>query len=316
MTIDAHLIRALAGLGVPGPPATDDIEEIRKAALDYEEAVYPHLGASGPELPVRDHIVPVQGHPDVLVRLYYPREPTADLTLPVCLHFFGGGWRQGGIHHPSVATHCAVRAAEADIVVAAISYALAPEHPYPTALEQGYAALEWLVREAGALGVDPARMAVSGQSAGGNLAAALTHLNRDRARHPLRLQILEVPGLDLTLSHTDLEAVETTREQWAGLKRMVDDYVPEIEDRRGAYASPLLAQDLSDLPPAYIFTAGCDPFRADGEAYAAALAAAGVPVSALRLVGLPHEGGLYERASLTARTAQATIATALRTLHD
>ncbi|MGW0184644.1 alpha/beta hydrolase [Streptomyces sp. NPDC003362] len=316
MPIDAHLIRALAALGVPGPPATDDIEELRKAALDYEQAVYPHLGASGPELPVREHIVPVEGHPDVLVRLYYPREPAADLNLPVCLHFFGGGWRQGGIHHPSVATHCAVRAAEANIVVAAISYALAPEHPYPAALEQGYAVLEWLVREAGALGVDPSRMALSGQSAGGNLVAALTHVNRDRARHPLRLQILEVPGLDLTLSHTDRDAIELTQEQWAVLERMIDDYVPRVEDRRTAYVSPLLAEDLSDLPPAYILTAECDPFRGDGEAYAAALAAAGVPVAALRLVGLPHEGGLYERVSLTARTAQAAVAAVLRTLHD
>ncbi|MGW4873937.1 alpha/beta hydrolase [Streptomyces chartreusis] len=316
MPIDAHLIRALTALGVPGPAPTEDVKEQRRAALEYEQAVYPHLGAKGPELPVREHIVPVDGHPDVLLRLYYPREPAADLDLPVCLHFFGGGWRQGGIHHPSVATHCAVRAAEANIVVAAISYALAPEHPYPAALEQGYAALEWLVREAGSLGIDPARIALSGQSAGGNIVAALTHVNRDRARHPLVLQILEVPGLDLTLGHVERDAIELTHEHWAALESMIADYVPRPEDRRAAYVSPLLAEDLRDLPPAYILTAECDPFRGDGEAYAAALAAAGVPVAALRLVGLTHDGGLYERASLTARAGQAAVAAALRTLHD
>ncbi|MFE6157779.1 alpha/beta hydrolase [Streptomyces sp. NPDC056486] len=316
MPIDLNLISAIAALDVPAPPATDDPQEQRKGAFAYEQAVYSQLGAVGPELPTREHIVPVEGHPDVLVRLYYPREPAADLNLPVCLHFFGGGWRQGGIHHPSVATHCAVRAAKANIVVAAISYALAPEHPYPAALEQGYAALEWLVREAGSLGVDPTRIALSGQSAGGNLVAALTHVNRDRARHPLAMQILEVPGLDLTLAHTDRDAIELPDEQWAVLEHMIADYVPRAEDRLSPYASPLLAEDFRDLPPAYIVTAECDPFRGDGEAYAAALAGAGIPVAALRLVGLTHEGGLYERASLTARTGQAAIATALRTLHD
>ncbi|MGW6059608.1 alpha/beta hydrolase [Streptomyces sp. NPDC055189] len=316
MPIDAHLIRALTELGVPAPPATNDPRERRKAAFEFEQAVYPRLGASGPQLPVREHVVAVEGRPDVLVRLYYPQEPAPGLGLPVCLHFFGGGWRQGGIHHPSVATHCAVRASEANIVVAAISYALAPEHPHPTALEQGYAALEWLVREAGALGIDPGRIALSGQSAGANLVAALTLVNRDRARHPLALQILEVPGLDLTLTHIHRDAIELTDEQWADLERMIADYVPWAEERRSPYVSPLLAEDLHDLPPACIITAECDPFRGDGEAYAAALAAAGVPVAALRLVGLTHDGGLYEKASLTARTAQAAIATALRTLHD
>ncbi|WP_369212000.1 alpha/beta hydrolase [Streptomyces flavofungini] len=291
MPIDANLIRALTAVGVPAPPATDDVHEQREAAFAYERAVYSRLGASGPELPVREHTVPVDGHPDVLVRLYYPGDPAEARDLPVCLHFYGGGWRQGGIHHPSVATHCAVRAAEANIVVAAVSYALAPEHPYPTALEQGYAALEWLVREAGALGVDPARTALSGQSAGANLVAALTHLNRDRAQHPLALQILEVPGLDLTLGHTERDAIELTDEQWAVLEHMIADYVPRADDRRSAYASPLLAEDLSGLPPAYVITAECDPFRGDGEAYAAALAAAGVPVAALRLVGLTHTAG-------------------------
>ncbi|MEV8313410.1 alpha/beta hydrolase [Streptomyces sp. NPDC059900] len=316
MPIDAHLIRALTALGVPAPQATNDPQERREAAFAFEQAVYPRLGASGPELPVREHVVKAAGQPDALVRLYYPREPAPGLGLPVCLHFFGGGWRQGGIHHPSVATHCAVRAFEANIVVAAISYALAPEHPHPTALEQGYAALEWLVREAGSLGIDPGRIALSGQSAGANLVAALTLVNRDRARHPLALQILEVPGLDLTLTHIHRDAIELADGQWADLDRMIADYVPWVEDRRSPYVSPLLAEDLHGLPPAYIITADCDPFRGDGEAYAAALAAAEVPVAALRLVGLPHDGGLYEKASLTARTAQAAIATALRTLHD
>jgi acetyl esterase/lipase len=309
------LLTAIADLGVPLPVESEDPQEQRKRAFEYEAAVYPHLGPDGPVLPVRNHVVPVEGYPDVLVRLYYPREPEAGADIPVCLFFFGGAWRQGGLHHPSVAAMCALRAARAEIVIAAVSYALAPEHPYPAALEQGYAALEWLVREAESLGVDRTRIGVSGQSAGGNLAAALTLLNRDRADHPLALQILEVPVLDLTLKHLDHSAAPLADEQLAAFDRLVGDYIPRAEDRLGPTASPLLAEHLEGLPPAYIFTAEVDPLRGDGEAYAAALAGAGVPVAVLRLVGMTHDSGCYERVSSTARAAQAAVAEALRTLH-
>ena len=315
MPIDPTLLAAIADLGVPPPAEADDPQEQRKRAFEYERAVYPHLGPAGPRLPTQDHVVPVDGYPDVPVRLYYPREPTAGAAVPVCLFFFGGAFRQGGLHHPSVAAMCALRASRADVVVAAVSYALAPEHPYPAALEQGYAVLEWLVREAESLGVDRTRIAVSGQSAGGNLAAALTLVNRDRAGHPLALQILEVPGLDLTMQHLDRDAAELTDEQWAALEHSVDQYVPRTEDRLDPRVSPLLADDFEGLPPAYIFTAEVDPLRGDGEAYAAALAGARVPVAAMRLVGLTHDGGAYERVSSTARAAQAAVAEALRTLH-
>lgn len=315
MPIDPSLLAAVAELGVTPPAEAEDIVEQRKRALAYEEAVYPRLGPAGPQLPIRDHIVPVDGYPDVLVRLFYPSEPAAGQAFPVCLFFFGGAWRQGGLHHPSVAALCALRAARAGVVVAAVSYALAPEHPYPAALEQGYAALEWLVSEAEPLGVDGNRIAVSGQSAGGNLAAALTHLNRERAGYPLRLQILEVPSLDLTAKHLDRDAAPLTAEQWAGLDRVIEQYVPNAADLLEPTVSPLLAKDLSGLPPAYIFTAEVDPLRGDGEAYAMALSGAGVPVAALRMVGMTHESAAYEKVSGTARVAQAAVAEALRTLH-
>ncbi|MCR6487742.1 alpha/beta hydrolase [Amycolatopsis sp. OK19-0408] len=316
MPIDALLLAAHAELGVAPPAESPDPRVQRQRALEYDQAVYPHLGIPGPDLPIRDHVVPVDGHPDVPLRLFYPREPGPGTSLPVCLFFFGGAWRQGGPHHPSVAAMCALRAARADVVVAAVSYALAPEHPYPAALEQGYAALEWLVREADSLGVDRNRIAVSGQSSGGNLVAALTHLNRDRARHPVALQILEVPMLDLTLKHFDRAAMPVTDEVWAGIERVVDQYVPDPRDRLLPTVSPLLAADFGGLPPAFVVTAEVDLLRGDGEAYAAALATAGVPVATLRLIGLTHDGGAYERVSATARAGQAAVAHALRGLHD
>jgi acetyl esterase len=315
MPIDALLLAAHAELGVTPPAETADPRVRRQRALEYDQAVYPRLGVPGPDLPVRDHVVPVDGYPDVTVRLFHPREPVPGTTLPVCLFFFGGAWRQGGLHHPSVAAMCALRAARADVVVAAVSYALAPEHPYPAALEQGYAALEWLVREADSLGVDRNRIALSGQSSGGNLVAALTHLNRDRARHPIALQILEVPMLDLTLQHFDRDAMPLSDEEWAGIERVVGDYVPDPGNRLLPTVSPLLAGNFEDLPPAYVVTAEVDLLRGDGEAYAAALAGAGIPVAAIRLVGLTHDGGAYERVSATARAGQAAVAEALRTLH-
>ena len=315
MPIDPILLAAVADLGVLPPADTHDPQEQRKRAYEYELAVYPHLGLAGPQLPTRDHVVPVEGYPDVLVRLHYPGEPAAGALIPVCLFFFGGSWRQGGLHHPSVAALCALRAARADVVIAAVSYALAPEHPYPAALEQGYAVLEWLVREADALGLDQARIAVSGQSAGGNLAAALTVVNRDRAGHPLALQILEVPALDLTLKHLDHDAAAMTEEQLAGVGRIVEDYAPRAADRLDPRVSPLLAGRFDGLPPACIFTAEVDPLRGDGEAYAATLAGAGVPVAAMRMVGMTHDSACYEKVSSTARAAQAAVAEALRTLH-
>ena len=315
MPIDPMLLTAVAGTGVAPPAETKDPEEQRKLAFEYEQAVFPALGLVGPTVPTRDHVLSVDGYPDVLVRLFYPSEPVAGQAIPACLFFFGGSWQQGGLHHPSVAAMCAQRAARANVVMAAVSYALAPEHPYPAALEQGYAALEWLVREAESLGVDPTRICVSGQSAGGNLAAALTHLNRARARHPLALQILEVPALDLTLGHLDRGAVEFTEQQWASLEHIVADYVPRAEDRLTPTVSPLLADNFDGLPPAYIFTAEVDPLRGDGEAYAMELAADGVPAAVTRLIGLPHDGLAYERVSSTARVAQAAVADILRSLH-
>ncbi|QUQ63734.1 alpha/beta hydrolase [Kutzneria sp. CA-103260] len=315
MPLDPMLLAAIVGTGILPPSEAKDPEEQRKLAVEYERAVFPTLGLDGPDAPTKDHVLSMDGYPDVLVRLFYPSEPVAGQAIPACLFFFGGAWRQGGLHHPSVAATCARRAVQANVVVAAVSYALAPEHPYPAALEQGYAALEWLVREGESLGVDPNRIGVSGQSAGGNLTAALTHLNRARARHPLAFQILEVPALDLTMGNLDHDAVELPEEQWASLRQMVDDYAPNAEDVLTPTVSPLLADNFDGLPPAYIFTAEVDPLRGDGEAYAMALAADGVPTAVTRLIGLPHEGPAYERVSSTARVAQAAIVDILRSLH-
>lgn len=315
MPIDATIVRTMLELGVALPESTTDPVEQRRRAYDFEKAIFPSIGIPGPLIPVHEHLVAVEGYPDVLVRLYYPREPEAGGELPVCLFFYGGGFIQGGLHHPSTDAQCARRAVEANVVVAAVSYALAPEHPFPTALEQGCAALEWLAGAATELGVDAERIGVWGQSSGGNLAAVLALLDRDRARR-LRCQILEVPVLDLTDDPAERDMSEISADEQQYMKTLLRWYIPDGVSRRDPRLSPIRAEDLSGLPDTYLITAGCDALRHDGARYASLLAEAGVGVSAIELVGLPHNGALFERVSLTARSAGAVGIAALRTLHN
>lgn len=309
---------AAARAQVPPEQASEDMAEHRRRADAYQDQIWPLVGLDGPELPTREIMISTPGRPDARLQLLYPpgAEPGGE-PLPACLTLFGGGWRQGGLHHPSHSHPAARRAAGAGVIMAGLSYALAPEHPYPAALDQCVAALDWLVDHGPEFGVDPARLAVDGTSAGGNLAAALALRNRDGAGHPLRLQILEVAALDLTGGHFDWTAVDPAVRSAAlpGLLAIVQQYVPSgrVTD---PYVSPLLAADLSGLPPAYILTSELDPLRGDGEAYARALARAGVPVAAFRVIGADHGSQVFEKVSLNARAAQTMIISALRTLHD
>jgi acetyl esterase len=250
--------------------------------------------------------------------VYHPEH--ADGPAPACLTFFGGAFRIGGIDYPTTDAACRRRAADAGIAMVAVDYALAPEHRYPTQVEQAHAALEWLFTHAADLGIDAGRIGVAGTSAGGNIAAALTLVNRDRGRLPLRLQVLEVPVLDLTGRHLELSATRALgipslialRE----LRSVVRTYLPNRADARSPYASPLLAASLADLPPAVVFTAEYDPLRGDGAAYAAALRAAGVDASAVRYLGGTHDTPIFTGALPAARRWHADVVTALRRLHD
>lgn len=309
---------AVARAQVPQEQTSEDLAEHRRLADAYQDQLWPLVGLDGPELTTREVTISTPGRPDAALQLLYPpgAEPGRNRS-PVCLTLFGGGWRQGGLHHPSHSQPAARRAAGAGVVMAGLSYALAPEHPYPTALDQCVAALDWIVDHGPEYGLDPGRVAVDGTSAGGNLAAALTLRNRDEAGHPLRLQILEVAALDLTGDHFDWTMVDPAVREAAlpGLLAIVKQYVPSgpVTD---PHVSPLLADDLSGLPPAYILTSELDPLRGDGEAYAGALARAGVPVAALRVLGADHGSQVFEKISLGARAAQSMIIAALRTLHD
>ena len=309
---------ATPGKEPAGSPGSRARAKHRRAALAWDRTELETVGTPGPQLRISEHEVPVPGYPAVRVRVYHP--PQADGPAPACLTFFGGAFRIGGIDYPTTDAACRRRAADAGIAMVAVDYALAPEHRFPTQVEQAHAALEWLFAHAADLGLDAGRIGVAGTSAGGNIAAALTLVNRDRGRLPLRLQVLEVPVLDLTGRHLELSATRALgipslialRE----LRSVVRTYVPNRADARSAYASPLLAASHADLPPAVVFTAEYDPLRGDGAAYAAALRAAGVDASAVRYLGGTHDTPIFTGALPAARRWHADVVTALRRLHD
>jgi acetyl esterase len=300
-----------------GSPRARARAKHRRAALAWDRTELQTVGVAGPDLRVTEHTVPVAGRPDVRVRIYYP--PGGDGPVPGVLALFGGAFRIGGIDYPTTDAANRRRAADAGVAVAAVAYSLAPEHRYPTQVEQAYAALVWLAEHAGELGIDPDRLGIAGTSAGGCLAAATALLNRDGAHIPLRLQLLEVPVVDLTGRHLDLRATWrlgipsplVLRE----LLSVARTYLGSRADAREPAASPLRAASHADLPPTVILTAQYDPLRAQGAAYAAALRAAGVDASAVQYLGVTHDTPLYAGALPAARRWHDDVVSALRRLH-
>lgn len=289
----------------------------RRAALAWDRTELESVGTPGPGIPITEHTVVVAGYPSVRVRVY---RPESDGAIPGCLTFFGGAFRIGGIDYPTTDAAFRRRAADSGVAIIAVDYALAPEHRYPTQVEQAHAALVWVFDHATELGLDADRIGVAGTSAGANIAAALTLLNRDRTTLPLRRQILEVPVTDLTGHHLDLRATRALRiPSLLALREMrsvARTYLPRASDAREPYASPLRASSHAGLPPAAIFTAEYDPLRGDGAAYAAVLRAAGVEASAVQYLGVTHDTPIFTGALPAARRWHSDVVSALRRLHD
>lgn len=243
-------------------------------------------------------------------RLYVPR---GSLSRPrsLLVYFHGGGWVIGDLE-----THdglCRFLATHADATVLAVDYRLAPEHPFPAAVEDSFAAFQWAVSNVSEIGVDASRIAVGGDSAGGNLAASVSLLARDGGGARPAFQLLIYPVTDAVeggLSRNLFaEGFMLTR---ADMDWFEGHYLPPGTDKADPRVSVIRAASLAELPPAHVVTAGFDPLRDEGEAYAKRMREAGVKVALRRHPSLVHSFANMTAFSPTARAAMLEVAGALR----
>ena len=278
MGLDAQAEALLAKRASLGAPA------IETMTVDAARSIYGVLARDANVHSVDDHSVSKSDGGTVPVRVY---RPTADSDLPIIVFCHGGGWTLAGVavYDPL----CRELADRTGCVVVAVDYRLAPENPYPAGLEDVYAATVWAWEHAAEIGGSPRRLAVAGDSAGGNLAAATALRARDEGGPPLDFQVLIYPAVD---RGTDLPS---SREFASGylLENAAVDWFwghyfgagPIPDD---PYLLPARSRDLAGLPAAVVITAECDPLRDDAEAYADRLADAGVAVLKRRYSGTFH----------------------------
>jgi acetyl esterase len=244
------------------------------------------------------------GGPDarIPVRVYTPAGSAGSRALPVAVCFHGGGFVLGSLDsHDGVARRLANASG---CLVVSVGYRLAPEHRFPAAVEDAYEATRWVAAHAPELGGDPGRIAVAGESAGGNLAAVTALLARDRGGPRLAFQLLVYPAVDMEGEY------RSRTENGEGYLLSLEDmgwyqgnYLNDRSERTDVRASPLRAATHAGLPPALIITAEYDPLRDEGEAYGQRLSAAGVPVRVSRYEGMVH--GFFGMLGLLDRAAEA-----------
>jgi acetyl esterase len=305
--MDADSIAFMAMQSPPpaAPPTPEMARDNQRSARLINQPGLPQVAsvreffASGPAGPVP-------------LRLYRGAGTATGDALPVQVYYHGGGWVIGDLD--SHDWTCRMVANSANCAVVSVDYRLAPEHPFPAAFEDSLAAFEWIAANARALRIDPARMSVGGDSAGGNLAAAVAIALRDRAKIKLRAQILTYPIVDLTATY-DARFAAGIALTGGGMRAYIDAYVPDAGQRADWRVSPLLAQSLKGLPPALVILAGFDPLYAEGAAYAARLKKEGVAVAVKNYPGQMH--GFVSRAKLLPKAydAIAEIAAMLKASH-
>lgn len=287
-TLDPHF---QAGVRVMGLLSKGEYEELslEEARETVERSAYTVAGDEIPLAVVEDIVLPLAGddpaRADLPARLYSAVD--TDEPLPALLFFHGGGWTLGSIDSHDAT--CRYIAQIGGIKVLSVDYRLAPEFKFPTAAEDCLAAFRYVRDNAEALGVDPTRIAVGGDSAGGNLATVVCQQTRDAGEKTPDFQLLFVPATNMSAR---TQSYETFREGFFLTKANMDwyeeNYIRSDDDRTDPRASPLLAEDFSGLPPAYVATGGFDPLRDEGEEYARRMAAAGVTVSLRRHPTLVH----------------------------
>ncbi|TME90958.1 MAG: alpha/beta hydrolase [Chloroflexi bacterium] len=300
------LIASVAG-GKPVEQMTP--QEMRDA---LEERVRLTGGAPEPVDQVVPGVVPGPAGP-IVVRIYTPKGGQA--ALPGLVYLHGGGWARGSLQTHDIV--CRSLANGAGCVVVSVDYRMAPEHRFPAAFEDSLAATRWVAEHAAELGIDPRRLAVGGDSAGGNLAAAVALAARDAGGPSLVHQLLIYPVTDYnfdTRSYADnAEGYMLTR---AAMQHYWRLYLRDGSDGADFRASPLRARDFGNLPPALVITAEFDPLRDEGRAYADRLREAGTPVLYREYPGMVHgfvtSAGVLDAGKQAVREAAAALKDAFR----
>lgn len=305
LATDTQLMLRLQRLAREAGAETMPVAEGRLTVLHHASAAggVQRIGA------VRD--LPVG---DVPGRLYVPTEATeateATAPGPLLVFFHGGGWVFGDLDSHDAA--CRFLAERSGVRVLAVDYRLAPEHPFPAAVDDALQAYRWVVKNAASIGADPQRLAVGGDSAGGNL-AAITAIAAAEEGLPLAFQLLVYPGTDMRGGSESralfADGFYLTREFMDTAR---DHYTPDAATHVDPRVSPLLAELPDGLAPAYVATAGFDPLRDEGEAYARKLADAGVSVELRRFPDQIHGFFNVVGVGRTARAASAEVAAKLR----
>ena len=290
------------------------IEEIRQGMREESATLGPPEAVDR----IEDRTVPGlstagEASVDVPIRIYTPnvKRPRDEGPLGALVFYHGGGWVAGDIStHEDI---CCRLANAAGCVVVSVGYRLAPESKYPAAVNDAFAATRWVFENARLIGVDPERIAVGGDSAGGNLAAAVAQMLRDNNAFKPVLQVLIYPAVDFAFDRPScIENGQGYLLTLDSLRWFWDCYLAREEDGRQPYASPIRAASLAGLPPALVQTAQYDPLRDEGEDYARRLQQAGVAVKLTRYDGMIHGyfrcGVMFDQANV----AVAEVVDALR----
>jgi len=285
MALDPESQRLIDLMAAANRPAWNTLSP--QAARELYLSLRP--AAQGPrpaEATVVDRTIPGPAG-DLAVRLYRPASAPADAKLPCLVYAHGGGWVFGNLDSHDVL--CAQFALEAGIVVFAVDYRLAPEARFPGAFDDVVAGLKWVAANGVSIGVDPTRLAIGGDSAGGNLAAAVAIWARDNGGPKLRLQLLAYPVTDAVgraesyRRYEDGYGLNAATMEW-----FFDHYTPDKANRGDWRISPLRAPSLGGLPPALVITAGYDPLRDEGRAYAFRLHQEGTQADLVEFGGMLH----------------------------
>ena len=309
MALDPESQRLIDLMAAAGRPAWNTLtpEAARELYLSTR------AGAQGPRpdgVAVSDRTLAGPGGP-LAVRIYRPESAPIETRLPALVYAHGGGWVFGNLDSHDVL--CSTLALDAGIAVVAVDYRLAPAARFPGAFDEGVAARKWVAGHGPAIGVDPNKLAIGGDSAGGTLAAAVSIWARDHGGPKLRMQLLAYPVLD-GVARTDSYRLfnDGYGLNAATMEWFFDHYLPDREARADWRLSPLRATSLAGLPPALVLTAGYDPLRDEGRAYAWRLQQEGTLADLVEFGGMLH--GFLSSPMLLhgARRGAAICAAALR----